>query len=101
MLPIEIINYIFRYCQSSTNNIMKNYYVDIEDYGCPLYILTTNKKLGFIHFNKRKYKNAYYYTCDFCNCYLNFDNYTKYYFENLRFCSESCEYKFDSNITLH
>jgi len=100
LLPLEMINYIFTYCQSPTNTIMKQHYKMIEEYTHNesdhlKYILITNKRLGFKHFNARRYRNAYYHTCDYCNCYLTFDNYTKYFFENLRFCSERCEYLFD------
>ena len=100
-LPLELINYIFTYCQGNTNQIMKQHYKLIEEYVSSydghnhlLFILITNKRLGFKHFNARRYRNAYYYTCDYCNCYLT-DNYTKYYFENLRFCSDRCEYLYD------
>ena len=102
ILPIEIIQYIFLFCQGSTNQIMKQHYKTIEEYNdsCndlsdQLFILITNKRLGFKHFNARRYRNAYYYTCDYCDCYLTFDNYTKYYFENLHFCSDICEYRYD------
>ena len=98
-LPIEMINYIFSFCQGSTNQIMKQHYKIIEEYNDSsdnlLFILITNKRLGYKYFNARRYRNAYYYTCDYCNCYLTMDNYTKYYFENLRFCSDRCEYLYD------
>ena len=106
-LPIEIINYIFTFSQGSTNKIMKTHFKDIEPYndGISLdqhliYILITTQTLGFKLFNKKTFKNAYYYVCDYCKSYISFDNYNSYYFEHLRFCSENCEYIFDSNIML-
>jgi len=101
-IPNEIINFIFSFCQGSTNEIMKNHFKEIEKYnnGSSLddhliYILFTNQELGFIHFNEYKYNRAYYKKCDYCNCYVAFDTELTYQFENLQFCNEWCEYRFD------
>jgi hypothetical protein len=103
LLPLEIINHIFSYCEGSCNQIMKKHCSLVEYYDSSyiykqdhlLFILKANRRLGFKHFNEKRYRNAYYYTCDYCNCYLTTENYTKYYFENLRFCSDNCEYLYD------
>ena len=62
-MPPEIINYIFRFCQGSTNKIMKQHIKNIyilnenED----LYnILQMNMDFGYIQFNYDSFKNDYY-----------------------------------------
>ena len=66
MLP-EIMNHIFRYCQGSTNQIMKQHIKNIKSlnenedlYTIDLYtILQLNMDYGYIHFHFEDFKNDY------------------------------------------
>ena len=98
MLPKEIINYIFTYIQSNTNQIMKDYIKDTN-----AYIL--NEKLG-----GEKTLSLYYflcmrkckYSCSLCNetnipnsfkLYSIYDNklhFFRYSAYETMFCSEEC-----------
>ena len=92
MLPEEIINYIFTFIQSNTNQIMKQHIHTIELY------------------NLNKESNMYYelcmrkcaFTCMLCNSkdipnyfklyniYDNVLNFYKYKAYEIMFCSEEC-----------
>ena len=92
MLPEEIINYIFTFIQSNTNQIMKQHIHTIESY------------------NLNKESNIYYalcmrkceFTCTLCNTedipncfklYIIYDNklnFYKYKAYEIIFCSEEC-----------
>ena len=101
--------------QSSTNQIMKDHYVDIQEYNETLnetfnekyeitlndllFIQLTNKLIGFRHFHSKRFRNFYYYKCDYCHIPLHLKMKT-IFFENSRFCSERCEYFYDSHIDL-
>lgn len=61
MLP-EIMNHIFRYCQGSTNQIMKQHIKNIKSLNEneDLYsILQLNMDYGYIHFHFEEFKNDY------------------------------------------
>ena len=66
MLP-EIMNHIFKYCQGSTNQIMKQHIKNIKSlnenedlYTIDLYtILQLNMDYGYIHFHFEDFKNDY------------------------------------------
>jgi hypothetical protein len=63
-LPDEIVNHIFRYCQSFTNQIMKEHIENIntlnknENANETVYsILQLNMDYGYIHFHFEEFKN--------------------------------------------
>jgi hypothetical protein len=75
-LPEEMLNQIFSYCQSPTNQIMKENIKHITsinktkaDYLNNIFcILEMNKEYGFIHYNHERFMNRY--SCANCNVYL-------------------------------
>ena len=93
-MPPEIINYIFRFIQSNTNQIMKNYIYNTKQY----------------NFNEDKTVSLYYvlcmrkckYSCSLCNeteipnsfkLYSIYDNkldFFRYSAYDIMFCSEEC-----------
>jgi len=99
MLPKEIINYIFTYIQSNTNQIMKDYIKDTNTYILNEK-LAGEKTLSLYYFLcMRKCK----YSCSLCNetnipnsfkLYSIYDNHLDFYkykpYENPIFCSEEC-----------
>jgi hypothetical protein len=88
MLP-EIVNYIFTFIQSPTNEIMKEFIRNVQSYDlvsdtmlcdnmlCEtmLCILEMNKEYGFINYNNIRFEFAYYYKCNHCKGYLTTDEY--------------------------
>jgi hypothetical protein len=95
-MPPEIINYIFTFIQSNTNQIMKDYIKDINSY-----ILNEkmSKKMSLYYFLcMRKCK----YSCSLCNetnipnsfkLYSLYDNkldFFRYIAYDTMFCSEEC-----------
>lgn len=66
MLPDEIINHIFRYCQGSTNQIMKEHIENInilnknENVNETVYsILELNMDFGYIYFHYNEFIRDY------------------------------------------
>jgi len=78
-LPDEIINYIFMYMKSPTNDIIKQYFKDIKSFersninAC--YILQLNKQYNYIWFNYKRFHNAFFYECDECGIMLDVEEY--------------------------
>jgi hypothetical protein len=92
MIPSEIINYIFTFIQSNTNQIMKNHISHVSSY-------KFNKESNMYYFLcMRKCK----YSCSLCNetnipnsfkLYSIYDNkleFYKYSAYEIMFCSEDC-----------
>jgi hypothetical protein len=97
MIPSEIINYIFTFVQSNTNQIMKDYIKDINT--IILNEKMNGEKVSLYYFLcMRKCK----YTCSLCNetnipnsfkLYSIYDNklqFYKYSAYEIMFCSEDC-----------
>ena len=93
-LPNEIINYIFTFIQSNTNQIMKKYIKDTK-----IYSLNEEKRVSLYYFLcMRKCK----YSCSLCNesnipnsfkLYSIYDNkldFFRYTAYDIMFCSEEC-----------
>lgn len=66
MLPIELVNYIFQYCQGSTNKIMKEHIHNIEELNknenteeSVYSILELNMNFGYIMFNYNEFMRDY------------------------------------------
>lgn len=66
MLPDEIVNYIFRFCQGSTNKIMKEHIKNInqlninENVNEDVYsILQLNMDFGYIYFHYNEFLRDY------------------------------------------
>lgn len=66
MLPDEIVNYIFGYCQGSTNQIMKEHILNIqelnknENLNETVYsILELNMDFGYIYFHYNEFMRDY------------------------------------------
>lgn len=66
-IPLEMINYIFGFCQGSTNQIMKKHIKNINELNIKentnenLYsILSMNMDFGYIYFDYDSFKNDYY-----------------------------------------
>ena len=66
MLPPEIINYIFRYCQSPTNQIMKEHIKNINDlnknentHETVYSILELNMDFAYIYFHYNEFMRDY------------------------------------------
>jgi hypothetical protein len=92
MIPSEIINYIFRYVQSNTNQIMKDHIQHVSTY-------RFNRESDMYYFLcMRKCK----YSCSLCNetnipnsfkLYSIYDHrldFFKYSAYEIMFCSEDC-----------
>jgi hypothetical protein len=97
MLPPEMINYIFTYCQGPTNQIMKEFIRNVKSYGdIPttenmLYILEMNKEYGFIQYNNIRFEFAYYYKCLHCKGYLTPHEYKYRYIYKYGIYCKSCK----------
>jgi hypothetical protein len=98
MIPHDIVNYIFTFIQSNTNQIMKNYINFIKEYVIKEKINETKTVSLYYFLCMKKCK----YSCSLCNetnipnsfkLYSMYDNkldffrYTKY---DIMFCSEDC-----------
>lgn len=66
LIPNEIVNYIFRYCQGSTNKIMKQHIQNINDLNKnentneDVYsILQLNMDFGYIFFHYNEFMRDY------------------------------------------
>ena len=74
-LPDEIINYIFMYMKSPTNDIIKKYFNDIKSFersninAC--YILQLNKQYNFKHIEIKRLLDAVNAKCPHCLNRLN------------------------------
>ena len=56
----ELVNYIFRFCQGSTNKIMKEHIKNIKLLNEDVYtILRMNMDFGYIHFDYKLFKIDY------------------------------------------
>ena len=97
MIPPEIVNHIYSYIQSATNQIMKKYFQEIFQFEyTPIDMLYSNRQYGFKRFNIDKYIEAYYLRCPFCNGNFWPDEYKrKILNNNLRFCSRKCSLEYD------
>ena len=71
-LPPEIINYIFSYSQSETNQIMKSHIENknsVSDEIELLGLMKLNKEYNFKHYNHNRFMFAYFEYCSRCgNC---------------------------------
>lgn len=94
MLP-EIVNYIFTFIQSPTNQIMKEFIRNVQSYvldretmlcDTMLCILEMNKEYGFINYNNIRFEFAYYYKCNHCKGYL-----TTYEYRHKHGLCKSCK----------
>jgi hypothetical protein len=82
-LPEEMLNQIFSYCQSPTNQIMKEniqhitsiHKTKVDYLNKMLCILEMNQAYGFIQYNNMRFQIAYYYKCNLCKRYLTTDEY--------------------------
>ena len=66
MFPPEIVNYIFRYCHGSTNQIMKEHIKNINDLNknentneTVYSILVLNMDFGYIYFHYNEFMRDY------------------------------------------
>jgi hypothetical protein len=66
MIPAEVVNYIFRFCQGSTNQIMKEHIKNInqlnknENTNETVYsILELNMNFGYIYFHYNEFMRDY------------------------------------------
>lgn len=91
-MPPEIINYIFTFLQSNTNQIMKNHINNVSTY-------KLNRESNLYYFlcmRKCKYSCSLCNETDIPNCfklYSIYDNNLKFYrysAYDLIFCSEEC-----------
>ena len=59
---IELVNYIFRFCQGSTNQIMKEHIQNVQSLNeneTVYTILRMNMDFGYIHFHFNSFKIDY------------------------------------------
>jgi hypothetical protein len=66
MLPTELVNYIFQYCQGATNQIMKEHIHNIEQLNknenveeTVYSILELNMNFGYIYFHYNEFMRDY------------------------------------------
>jgi len=97
LFPPEIINHIYSYVQSATNEIMKQHFHDIYDFEyTPTGMLHLNSQYGFKQFDYHTFSNAYDYRCDLCNANLWPDEYRRNILCNdARFCSRKCKNEYE------
>jgi len=68
MLPDELINHIFSYCQGSTNILVKRYIQHSKDLHTGLGgLFKLNKQYGFKRINIKRLKSAICYRCPVCH----------------------------------
>ena len=92
VLPNEIINHIFCYCQSSTNKIIKDYIKSTYEYCTGVIgLYRLNRDYGFKHFNKKILNSAIICCCTVCKINLWPCEYKKNInFMGNRMCSRRC-----------
>lgn len=96
-LPNELVNHIFTYCQSRTNEIMKNHIKCVNEYKEPyqdldlIYILHLMNFYGHIYFDKIKFHSRFY-RCMNCSR-VGFAQPRIEFGE--KFCSYTCADQFD------
>ncbi len=92
MLPQEMINHIFLYCQGSTNKIMKNHILNAYDFETGVIGLSRlNKLYGFKHLNYARLNKAIIYRCPVCKVNLWPIEYKRnIIYEGERMCSRTC-----------
>jgi hypothetical protein len=92
MLPQEMINHIFSYCQGSTNKIMKQHIKYSKDFETGVIgLFRLNRDYGFKQFDKKRLNQAILYCCPVCKVNLWCIEYKRNInYEGLRMCSRSC-----------
>jgi len=91
MLPLEMINYIFSYCQGSTNHIMKQYIKYSKEFETGIGLFRLNRDYGFKQFDKNRLKQAIIYRCPVCKVNLWPIEYKRNInYDGQRMCSRSC-----------
>ena len=102
MLPDELINYIFSYCQGSTNILVKRYIQHSKDLHTGLGgLFKLNKQYGFKRINIKRLKSAICYRCPVCHFQLWANQYKKNInYQGQRICSKECLIEYESAISL-
>ena len=92
MLPQEIINHIFCYCQGSTNKIMKKHILKTCEFETGVIgLLRLNRDYGFKHLNYKRLNKAIIYRCPVCKVNLWSIEYKRNInYEGQRMCSRTC-----------
>ena len=98
-IPDEVVNHIFRYCQGSTNQIMKQHIYLVDRYKDPYYpdethlinILRLMEYYGHVYFKKEKFHSRFY-RCINCNRVGYAEPYIEF---GETFCSYTCADQFD------
>ena len=92
MLPQEMVNHIFSYCQGSTNKIMKKHILKVYEFETGVIGLSRlNRDYGFKHLNYKRLNNAIIYRCPACNVNLWPCEYKRYInYDGERMCSRDC-----------
>jgi hypothetical protein len=102
MLPDELINHIFSYCQGSTNILVKRYIQHSNDLHTGLGgLFKLNKQYGFKRINVKRLKSAICYRCPVCHIQLWANQYKKNInYQGQRICSKECLLEYESAISL-
>jgi hypothetical protein len=92
VLPQEIVNCIFSYCQGSTNKIMKTHILKTHEFETGVVGLSRlNRDYGFKHLNYRRLNKAIIYRCPACNVNLwPYEYKRNINYEGQQMCSRSC-----------
>ena len=92
MLPLEMVNYIFSYCQGSTNKLMKQHIKYSKEFETGVIgLFRLNRDYGFKQFDKNRLKQAFVYCCPVCKVNLWSIEYKRNInYDGQRMCSRSC-----------
>ena len=92
MLPQEMINHIFSYCEGSTNRVMKKHILKLYEFETGIIGLSRlNRDYGFKMLNYKRLNKAIIYRCPVCKVNLWPNEYKRnIIYEGERMCSRTC-----------
>jgi len=101
-LPDELINYIFTYCQGSTNKVVKKYIKYSKKLLTGLIGLSKiNREYGFKIIQMPRLIKSICYHCPVCHIQLlSFEYKSNINYHGERMCSRDCLLEYDSAISL-
>jgi len=102
MLPQEMINHIFSYCQGSTNWIIKKHILKAHEFETGVIGLSClNRDYGFKHLNYKRLNKAMIYRCPVCKVNLWPNEYKRnIIYEGERMCSRTCLLEYQVAISM-